>query len=115
MKMEIEKRPWGSYEVLLDEPTYKVKRIIVEPHQQLSLQFHNFREEHWTIVDGSGTLRVGECTFDVKVGDRILIPKLSVHRATALNEKLIFIEVQLGKCEEEDITRLEDSYGRSCC
>jgi len=113
--MQIEKRPWGSYEVLLDEPTYKVKRITVEPQQQLSLQFHNFREEHWTIVEGGGTIRVGECTFNANVGDRILIPKLAVHRATADSKKLVFIEVQLGKCEEEDITRLEDSYGRSCC
>ena len=113
--MQIEKRPWGSYEILLDEPTYKVKRITVEPQQQLSLQYHNFRDEHWTIVEGTGIVRVGEDHINVKVGDRVLIPKLSIHRATAQDDRLVFIEVQLGKCEEEDIVRLEDSYGRSCC
>ena len=50
--MKVDK-PWGSYEVLLDQPTYKVKRIIILPEQQLSLQYHNLREEHWTIVEGS--------------------------------------------------------------
>ena len=33
---EIEHRPWGRYEVLLDDPTTKVKRITVEPHRKLS-------------------------------------------------------------------------------
>ena len=44
-------KPWGSYEVLLDEPTYKVKRIILNPDQQISLQYHNHRFEYWTIVE----------------------------------------------------------------
>ena len=41
-------RPWGTYETLLDDDNYKVKRIIILPQQQISLQFHNDREEHWT-------------------------------------------------------------------
>ena len=35
-----------------------------------------------------------------------------MHRATAGDDGLVFIEVQIGKCEEEDIVRLEDDYGR---
>jgi len=34
------------------------------------------------------------------------------HRATAGPNGLIFIETQTGRCEEEDIIRLEDDYGR---
>ena len=49
-------RPWGTYETLLDDDTYKVKRIIILPQQQISLQYHNDREEHWTIVSGTGTV-----------------------------------------------------------
>ena len=31
-----ETRPWGKYEVLLDAPDVKVKRITVDPGQRLS-------------------------------------------------------------------------------
>ena len=109
--MKVDK-PWGSYEVLLDQPTYKVKRIIILPEQQLSLQYHNLREEHWTIVEGSGDIHVRGVDFQGKVGDRIMINKKEVHRAKANRERLVFIEVQLGECVEEDIVRLEDQYGR---
>ena len=40
------------------------------------------------------------------------IPKKSIHRAVASSEGLVFIEVQRGKCDEEDIYRLHDDYGR---
>mgnify|MGYP001298229225 CR=1 FL=1 len=105
-------RPWGAYEVLIDEPTYKVKRIIILPHQQLSLQYHKNREEHWTVVNGSGTIRVGNETKKATVGSRWIIQKEELHRATAQDENLVFVEVQLGDCTEEDIVRLEDQYGR---
>ncbi len=108
----LQHRPWGTYEVLIDEPTYKVKRIIILPHQQLSLQYHHHREEHWTVVNGSGTIRVGDDTKEATVGSRWVIQKEELHRATAKEEHLVFIEVQLGDCVEEDIIRLEDQYGR---
>jgi mannose-6-phosphate isomerase len=38
--METELRPWGMYEVLLDSPECKVKRITVDPDQKLSYQYH---------------------------------------------------------------------------
>ena len=40
---QIENKPWGSYEVLLDEPNYKVKRIVVDAYQRFSLQYHKHR------------------------------------------------------------------------
>ena len=52
----ITQKPWGTYEVLLDEPTYKVKRLVLHPYQQFSLQYHNHREEHWAVVAGSGNV-----------------------------------------------------------
>jgi len=33
-------RPWGTYEVLVDESGYKIKRIVVKPERRLSLQKH---------------------------------------------------------------------------
>ena len=105
-------RPWGTYEVLLDEPSYKVKRITVNPNQRLSLQFHNLREEHWTVVEGSGTVVIDDMNATALIGSRWVIPQRAIHRAIAHDEKFVFIETQLGDCDEDDIIRLEDDYGR---
>ena len=58
-KMKV-KKPWGTYEVLLDEPNYKVKRIVVHPYERFSLQYHKHREEHWVIVEGDGIVQVNQ-------------------------------------------------------
>ena len=50
-------RPWGRWEEYLNEPGYRVKRIVVRPGRRLSLQKHAHRREHWVIASGSGLLR----------------------------------------------------------
>ncbi len=54
----IVKKPWGTYEVILDEPNYKVKRIVVHPYERFSLQYHKHREEHWVVVEGDGIVQL---------------------------------------------------------
>ena len=109
-------KPWGSYEVLVDEETYKVKRIRVNPDEQFSLQYHNHRFEHWIVVEGGGmiTLNSGgrESYLPGFPGDTFHIIPKDVHRARAGIDGLVFIEVQRGQCSEDDIVRLEDDYGR---
>ena len=64
-------------------------------------------------MSGSGTVRVGDDTFKAVLGSRFFINKRQLHRATADKDShLVFIEVQLGDCRENDIVRLEDQYGR---
>ena len=111
-KMKV-KKPWGSYEVLLDEPNYKVKRIVVHPYERFSLQYHKHREEHWVIVEGDGIVQVKHKEYPAIVRSHWVILPKQLHRATAdKNSHLVFIEVQLGECSENDIVRLEDQYGR---
>ena len=105
-------KPWGRYEVLIDEPEYKVKRITLHPNQQFSLQYHNHRWEDWIIVEGAGKIRHGDYEDLCVPGDTFHIKPKQIHRATANALGLVFIEVQRGKCYEEDIVRLEDDYGR---
>lgn len=113
--MEIGQRPWGQYEVLLDEPTYKVKRITVLPGQRLSLQMHHRRAEHWTIVVGEADVTVNDDTFRLTPGEHVYIPLEAKHRvANPGSEPLVFIEVQSGTYTgEDDIVRFSDDYGRS--
>ena len=108
----IEHRPWGTYEVLLDKPDHKVKEIYVKPNHRFSLQYHEHREEHWVIVEGIGTITQGEIESIIRPGEYAYIPKGSIHRLHGGNEGITFIEVQRGICEEDDIIRIEDDYGR---
>ncbi len=114
---EIFQRPWGYYQNLYgdDNGPYKVKKIVVNPKQRLSLQSHNSRAEHWTVVKGNGVVQVCENEWNVEPGRVIYIPKEAKHRMTnnSENEVLEFIEVQRGDyLGEDDITRYEDNYGR---
>ena len=108
-------RPWGWYETLTEAPGYKVKLIGVAPGQQLSLQKHHQRAEHWVGVVGCGRVTVGERVLDLAPGQHIDIALGEVHRlANPGPGPLEIIEVQFGAyLGEDDIVRLQDVYGRA--
>lgn len=107
-------RPWGKYEVILEDKTYKIKRIFVNPGQRLSLQYHHQRSEIWTIVQGTALVTCGEEKISCTKGDFISIPVEKVHRLENTGtDEVIFIEVQNGSyLGEDDIVRLDDDYNR---
>ena len=109
-----DKRPWGTWEILDTGENYTVKRIVVKPKQKLSLQSHNFRDEHWIVTQGTASVTLGEKTFKAPQNTAVFIPVEAVHRmSNETDEPVVFIEVQAGKTlDEEDIVRLEDSYNR---
>ena len=43
-------RPWGNYLSLIEGNRWQVKLIEVKPGEELSLQMHHYRSEHWVIV-----------------------------------------------------------------
>lgn len=112
---EIYNRPWGYYKTVFLSEYVQAKIIHVDPLQQLSLQYHKRREEHWVIVKGQGEMTIGESHRKLSAGSYIFIPKGCVHRIknTSENESLVISEVQLGEYfGEDDIIRIEDDYGR---
>jgi mannose-1-phosphate guanylyltransferase len=108
-------RPWGTYATLKQEAGYQVKRITVQPGQQLSLQYHYKRAEHWVVVQGMALVQVGDEELPTKPGEYRYIPLGEKHRLTNIgDEELVLIEVQCGSyLGEDDIVRLEDNYGRA--
>jgi mannose-6-phosphate isomerase len=107
-------RPWGYYEVLSELPDHKVKRIVVYPGKRLSLQRHQRRWEHWTVISGSAIVTRDSEQISLASGESIDIPLGAVHRVFNPGEEaLVFIEVQIGDyLGENDIVRLEDDFGR---
>ena len=108
-------RPWGSYTVLEDAEDCKVKRLVVRPGGILSLQRHEHRSEHWTVVSGTARVRVGDDQFDLGANQTVEIPAGSLHRLeNPGDDNVHIIEVQTGTYfGEDDIERLEDVYGRA--
>lgn len=107
-------RPWGSYETLVEGPRFKVKRIIVKDGASLSLQMHHHRAEHWVVVRGTAEVQRGEETFLLSEDESTYIPVGTKHRlANPGKIELEIIEVQSGSyVGEDDITRMDDRYGR---
>ena len=59
-------------------------------------------------------MQVGAKEWAVEEGDTVNIGRLEVHRiANEADSPLIFVEVQSGECQENDIIRIEDDYGRA--
>tara|TARA_R100000808_G_scaffold6183_1_gene18518 strand:- start:7219 stop:7572 length:354 start_codon:yes stop_codon:yes gene_type:complete len=110
----IDNRPWGHYVVLFDCESCKVKKIVVEPDQRLSYQYHEKRSEVWTVIQGVATVTLDDKKIIILPGYTISIPQGAKHRVqNDETEPLVFIEVQTGTYfGEDDIVRLEDDYDR---
>lgn len=106
---ESAQRSWGHWCVLAKGPYYKVKKLVIEPRQSISKQYHNHRTETWFIIAGRGQAFIDDDIEVLNVGTIITINPKAVHRVLNLSddEDLVAIEVQTGDiCEENDIVRL---------
>lgn len=110
-----ETRPWGTFEILLDDSFCKVKKITLLPEKRLSLQSHKQRNEHWIVTEGTLLITIGNKIIEHQVDEHVYIPKETKHRIeNASNSPASIIEIQTGSYfGEDDIIRYEDDYGRN--
>lgn len=108
-------RPWGSFTILGEGPGFKVKSITVNPGEKLSLQSHQHRSEHWTVVSGIARVLNGDQELTLERDGSTFIPATYKHRLENIGSDLLtLIETQTGSyLGEDDITRYEDIYGRA--
>ncbi|WP_334007780.1 mannose-1-phosphate guanylyltransferase/mannose-6-phosphate isomerase [Burkholderia orbicola] len=108
-------RPWGSYEGIDQGERFQVKRIVVNPGAQLSLQMHHHRAEHWIVVKGTALVTNGDKEIVLTENQSTYIPLGEMHRLKNPGKiPLELIEVQSGAyLGEDDIVRFEDTYGRA--
>lgn len=112
--ISFDRRPWGSFTVLDEGPSYKVKRLEVLPGKRLSYQKHSLREEHWLVVQGEALVTLDGDTLTARSGEAVDVSIGMAHRIENPGDKLlILIEIQRGTYfGEDDIERLEDDFGR---
>lgn len=109
-------RPWGEFYGWDEGPRWKLKTIYVKPGKRLSLQYHNHRSEHWTLVEGDATATI-EADGDYKriplmVGQIFAVPLRATHRLESKKGGVI-VEIGLGDFSESDIVRIDDDHGRA--
>jgi len=109
MKNIVNKR-WGSFEVIKEGKKYIVKKLIVEPNGQLSLQSHKGRSEHWLVAEGKAEVIINDETYNLIENQHIFIPQGAKHRlANRGDQTLVVIEMWFGDLlDENDIKRYED-------
>lgn len=107
-------RPWGYYDSIDSGRGFQVKRIVVNPGGQLSLQMHHHRAEHWIVVSGTALVTRGDESFLLSENESTYIPLGQMHRLENPGKvPLAMIEVQSGSyLGEDDIVRFDDTYGR---
>jgi mannose-1-phosphate guanylyltransferase/mannose-6-phosphate isomerase len=107
-------RPWGTYQITDRGERFQTKRIVVKPGEQLSLQLHYHRSEHWIVVSGTAVVTIDGHEKIVCKNQSVYIAAGSQHRlANPGRLPLQLIEVQCGPyLGEDDIVRFEDIYAR---
>ncbi len=107
-------RPWGYYTVLAEGKGFLTKMIQVNPGQKLSVQSHNYRSEHWVVLEGMAKVLLEGKEHILSPGHSIDIDIKEIHSLqNPYDDVLKIIEVQKGDMlVEEDIVRYEDIYGR---
>ena len=136
-------RPWGGFLVInesqaqdfanqffdgLNIDSIKIsgklspKILIVNPNSKLSWQYHNRREEIWSVY--KGTVGVSKSMDDkeqpiliLNEGDQIKLKLGERHRLIGLDDFGIISEIWQhidddDPSDEDDIVRLSDDYGR---
>jgi len=105
-------RNWGVYNVLAEYPGAKVKTLHVAPGESLSTQYHEHRNEHWFVVEGTASVTMGlpgEFGWQEELGKHeiITIEQGQWHTlSNNTNTDLCLVEIQYGeKCQESDIVR----------
>ncbi len=108
-------RPWGFFTVMGSEPRFKMKKIVVNPGEVLSLQMHYHRSEHWVVIGGTAKVTIGDTESMVNENESVFIPQATKHRIENPGHlPLKIIEVQNGSyLGEDDIVRFADKYGRA--
>ena len=110
---EHEDRPWGSFDRFTLSEASTVKIIRVASGKRLSLQYHHKRSEFWRVIEGEGTVTIGENDLPANMGDEFEIPVETKHRLAGGNQGITILEIALGNFDEKDIVRVADDFGRA--
>lgn len=106
-------KPWGYELRFVRTERYAGKVLFIKAGSQLSLQYHDKKDEAFYVQSGTMELVLGrgpeEQVVKVEAGGSHHITPGTIHRFRALTDTLMF---EVSTPELEDVVRIEDDYGR---
>ena len=113
-------KPWGHEMIFAAvEGSYVGKVIHVNAGQSLSMQYHHAKVETISVLSGHGQFEYGPGADELESsrlgpGDTVHLPAGVLHRISALDDDLLFVEASTADPGwRNDVVRLDDRYGRS--
>lgn len=108
-------REWGIHELLTSANGYKVKKVTVFPGMSMNLHQHEFRSEHWSVVEGVATITLGTVERDYHKYESVFVPIGMQHKvANHTDKNVVIIEVGIGDMlVDNDMVKIYGQDGRS--
>lgn len=105
---------WGTANSLARQGRFRVRHLVIHQNQQLGLESHLHRNEHWVVVTGSGFVVMGDKQFEIYENQSVDIPVGCPHQITNHGKvDLHLIEVQTGAYLGEDDTVIDRNFLQS--
>ena len=89
-------KSWGSFKIIDVESNSLTVKVTLNRGSRMRYHSHNFRDEVWNFIEGTGRVIINGAEKVVRAGDVIKIP-CGVKHTVIADEPLKIIEVQLGK------------------
>ena len=106
-------KPWGYELIFADNDKYVGKILHIDEGEQLSLQYHEIKDETIYVFSGQLELELQEgdglVAHVMDPGECLRIPPRTVHRMRAIITCDIF---EVSTPHLDDFVRIEDRYGR---
>jgi mannose-6-phosphate isomerase-like protein (cupin superfamily) len=107
-------KPWGHETIWAHSDRYVGKILHINAGQELSVQYHNKKDETVHLLSGKLVYRVqsdGDLMEDVqlKLGESFRITPGTIHQIVALTDCDV---LEVSTPELDDVVRLSDKYGR---
>jgi mannose-6-phosphate isomerase-like protein (cupin superfamily) len=111
--MQRVEKPWGYELIFAYTEKYVGKILHVEEGEQLSLQYHEVKDETVFVSSGKLELEIKEgeelVAHVLEPGEARHIPPGTVHRMRAITTCDVF---EVSTPHLDDVVRMEDRYGR---
>lgn len=101
-------KSWGSFRIIDVEEESLTIKVTLNAGHAMNYHSHAHRREIWTVVSGSGSVRLDGAERPAAPGDVIDIPAGMKHKISA-RERMVVIEVQVGSSiSKEDKVKWEE-------
>ncbi len=106
-------KPWGHELRFVQTDRYAGKLLFIKAGSQLSLQYHERKDEAFYVQEGTLELVLGngadQQVIRMGPGESRRISPGTVHRFRAVTDTLLF---EVSTPELDDVVRIEDDFGR---